>query len=58
MPNYDNAEMQSAGGSIQAESLKELKIIAFLLRQGFNITDEDASLSTQTSPTAPTSTNL
>lgn len=52
MPNQDNGELQTAGGSIAAEQLKQLKIITLLLRQGLNIPEsDDASLSSQTLPT-------
>lgn len=57
MPNYDNAEMQTGGGSASADIIKELKVIALLLRQGLNIPDtEDNSLFSQTLPTIPPTT--
>lgn len=37
-------------GNLEAMMLQELKIIAILLRQGFNIPDEDQSLLRQENP--------
>lgn len=55
MANQDTGgDLMTAGGSPNADILKQLKIITFLLREGFGIKDEDASFSAQTLPSAST----
>lgn len=54
MPTTDNDVLSRSAndvsGNLEALILQELKIIAILLRQAFNIPDEDLSLLKQDAP--------
>jgi hypothetical protein len=53
MANSDTAYLQSSPPNPLVDIHKELRIIAMLLREGFNLKDEDSSLSEQSVPTTP-----
>jgi hypothetical protein len=53
MANSDLAYLQAQTPNPLEQIHKELRIIAMLLREGFNLKDEDSSLSEQSAPTTP-----